>query len=71
MPYKQLFVHVLNYACTISICDTRTHAWKMQAVEQRDLEFAISDFVMLVTSKFRRIWSYNFPPKTPEHRPVR
>jgi len=71
MPDKQLLGPVLDYACTFSICDTRTHACKMQAVEQRDFKLAICDFVMVVTSKFRRIWNYNFPPRTPEHRPVR
>ena len=70
MPVKQLFGPVLDYACSIWICATRRHTCKMQVVEQRDLEFAISHIVMLISSKFTRIWSSNFPPSTPEHRPV-
>ena len=70
MPYKQLFVPVLDYPCPIWICATRRHACKMEVVEQGDLEFAISHIVMLVSSKFTRIWSSNFPPSTLEHRPV-
>jgi hypothetical protein len=42
------------------ICAMRTPAYKMQVVEQRDLECAVSDIVMLVTRKFTRIWSTNF-----------
>ena len=69
MPDKRLFDRVLRYPCPIQICSTRTHSWKMEFVEQRDLEFAVSHIVMLVSSKFTRIWSYNFPPSTPGHRP--
>jgi hypothetical protein len=67
IPYKQFFGPVFDYACLIWISATRTHACKMHVVEQRDLEFAISHIVMLVTSKFRRIWGSNFPPSTPKH----
>ena len=67
ITYKQFFGPVLDYACLIWICATRTHACKMQVVEQRDLEFAISRIVMIVTSKFTRIWISNFPPSTPQH----
>ena len=37
MPYDQLFGPVLDYACSIWICATRRHAYKMEVVEQRDL----------------------------------
>jgi len=37
MPDKQVFGPVLDYACLIWICVNRTHACKMQVVEQRDL----------------------------------
>jgi hypothetical protein len=67
MPHNQLFGPVLDYACPLWICATRTHAYKMQLVEQRDLELAVSRVVVPVTCKFTRIWSSNFPPSTPEH----
>jgi hypothetical protein len=67
MPYRQSFVPVLDYAGPVSICALRTHACKMQVVEQRNLEFAVSYIVTLVTRKFTRIWSTNFPPNTTEH----
>jgi len=70
MPDKQLFGPVLEYPCPIWISAARSHTCKMQVVEQRDLEFAIIHIVMLVSSKFTRIWSFNFPPSTPKHRPV-
>jgi len=70
MLYKQLFGPVLDYASPIWICVNRTHACKLQVLEQRDLEFATSHNIMLVTSTFTRIWISNFPSSTPERCPI-
>ena len=42
--YEERGLYIRN-ACPICICATRTHVYKMQVVEQRDLEFAISHIV--------------------------
>jgi hypothetical protein len=52
MPYRQSFRPVLGYAYPIWICAVRTHACKMELVQQGDLELAASHFAMPIPTKF-------------------
>jgi len=65
MHYRLFFGSVLDYA-GLDLCYVYTC---LQDAGGRAKGFRICWIVMLVTRKFTRIWSTNFPPNTTEHWP--
>jgi hypothetical protein len=69
MPYKQMFVPVIDCACPVCICATRTHVGKTQVGGEMDLAIGTCHFLTLLTRKFTRFWRTDFSLTTSEHLP--